>query len=146
MILSTVGDMIRGQALLALPPEATIREAAERMRERHVGSVLVTDAAGTLLGIFTERDAICRVLAPGRDPTRMTMAEAMTQRPEAVGPEALPTDALRLMRDGHYRHVPVVDGAGKAIGMVAFSDFRDLDLVALQRRLEDEDGLVETLR
>lgn len=146
MIHKTLGEMIRGQALLALPPEATIRTAAERMQQRHVGAVLVTDPAGHLLGIFTERDAICRVLAPGRNPERTRLAEAMTARPATLGPAALAADALRLMREGRFRHVPVVDADGTARGMVSFTDFRGAELLRLLRRLDDEENLIETLR
>ena len=145
MIRKTLAEMIVGQQLLALAPDTTIRRAAEQMRERHVGSVLITDGAGRLLGIFTERDATCRVLAEGRDPATTRLDAVMTPRPTTLPPEALALDALRLMREGGYRHVPVARG-DQVLGMVSFTDFRGLDLVRLQQRLEDENGMFEALR
>jgi CBS domain-containing protein len=146
VINQPVGEMIKDQVLLALPPATTVRAASERMRERYVGSVVVTDEAGRLLGIFTERDAVCRVLAAGRDAERTTLAEVMTAKPGFVGPDAMPIEALRLMQDGGFRHVPVVLRDGRVVGMVSFTDFRGLDFARLQARLEEEGGYFESLR
>jgi len=70
MLTRPVTVLIRNQVLLALPPWATVRAACQRMRERYVGSVLATDERDQLAGIFTGRDAVCRVLAESRTPTR----------------------------------------------------------------------------
>ena len=145
MLRTTLGEMIEGQTLLALPPEASVHQAAVRMRERHVGSVLVTGATGQLLGIFTERDAICRVLADALDPAQTPLSQVMTRSPATLPPDALALDALRLMRDGRFRHVPVAHG-DRVLGMVSFTDFRGVDLTRLQQRLEDENGMFEALR
>jgi len=140
-----VSELIEGQAVLALPPEATVREAASRMAERRVGAVLVTGAGGRLVGIFTERDAVYRVLAPGRDPERTTLGEAMTADPVTMGPEAEAMEALHVMQEGGFRHVPIVEG-GRVLGMVARSDFRGAERTRVEEMLEREAGLQETLR
>ena len=78
--------------------------------------------------------------------TTPEMAEVMTPKPSGVGPDAMPIEALRLMQDGGFRHVPVVLPDGRAVGMVSFTDFRGLDFARLQARLEEEGGYFESLR
>ena len=125
---------------VTLPPDATVLEAARTMREQRVGAVLVTDPDGALLGIFTGRDAVCRMLAEKRDPARTTLSEAMTRKPETIGPQAKAIEALRLMQDCGVRHLPVVDRA-RLIGVVSRGDFRGSE----QARLDDETELWERL-
>ena len=76
-------------------------------------AVLVADGSGPLLGIFTGRDAVRRVLAEGRDADRTTLAEVMTRDPAAVPPRAAVMEALRLMRDGGFDHVRCWSAAGR---------------------------------
>ena len=108
MLTRPVAVLIRNQVLLTSPPQETVRAACQRMRDRYVGSVVVTDERGHLVGIFTERDAVCRVLAEGRDADRTTLAKVMTTEVATVSPQATALEALRLMQDGGFRHVPVV--------------------------------------
>jgi CBS domain-containing protein len=111
------------------------------MRECAADAVLVADGSGALLGIFTGRDAVRRVLAEGRDADRATLAEVMTREPAAVPSSAAAMEALRLMQDGGFDHVPVLEG-GRAMGLVSHSDF----LGPEQTRLEEETRTFETLR
>jgi len=83
-----VATLIRKQILLTAPPGTPVSEACRRMAERYVGSVLVTDERDHLLGIFTERDAICRVLAQARDADRTPLAEVMTTKLSTLPPSA----------------------------------------------------------
>jgi CBS domain-containing protein len=141
MLNRPVTDLIRKQVLLTLPPQATIREASQRMRDRRVGSVLVTEERGHLVGIFTERDAVCRVLAEGRDADQTTLAKVMTTEVATVSPHATALEALRLMQDGRFRHVPILSG-GRLVGIVSYTDFRGQE----HARLEHETELFETIR
>jgi CBS domain-containing protein len=111
------------------------------MRERNVGSVLVTDNDHRLSGIFTGRDAVCRVLAVGADPNKTVLADAMTLNPTTLSPEQDSIDALRLMWDGGFRHLPLVK-AGKILGCVSRGDFRGLE----HSRHEAERELWEHMR
>ena len=88
------------------------------MRERRVGAVLVTEGDNRLLGIFTGRDAVHRVLAEGKSAARTKLAQVMTREPDTIPPGKTAIEALRLMEDGRYRHVPVVDG-GRVVGIVS---------------------------
>ena len=100
--------MVRNQDPIALPPHATVEEACRRMRHHCVGAVLVTEGDRQLRGIFTGRDAVHRVLAEGRS-VDTTLAEVMTRDPDCITPGKKAIEALRLMEDGRYRHLPIVE-------------------------------------
>jgi CBS domain-containing protein len=142
MLNRPLSELLRDQTpLLVLPPGTTVREACQRMRERSVDAVLVATSSGPLLGIFTGHDAVCRVLAEKRDADRATLAEVMTRTPMTVPPRADAMEALRLMRDGGFDHVPVVQD-GRVVGLVSHGHFLGLE----QTRLEDETRTFEALR
>jgi CBS domain-containing protein len=138
---ATITELIHYRDPLTLPPEATVQEACRMMRSARVGCVLVTDSHNHLLGIFTGRDAIGRIGAECADPSTTTLSEAMTPHPETLGPEASAMDALRLMQDGGFRHVPLVRD-GVLVGVVSRGDFRAMQ----HARLNDETGLWECMR
>jgi len=104
-------------APLRVTPEQTVAEAAALMRQNKVGCVLVCRDDG-LVGIFTERDLMRRVLAPGRPLTAPVLA-CMTPGPVTVCPKAPISTAVRLMEEGGYRHLPVVDDAGRPVGVLS---------------------------
>jgi CBS domain-containing protein len=76
-----MSEIVSDQNPLMLPPNAMVQQACQHMRDRRVGAVLVTVDDRRLVGIFTGRDAVCRVLAPARDPASTTLAEVMTPKP-----------------------------------------------------------------
>ena len=135
-----MSDVVRNQDPVTLPPTATVTEACQCMRDRRVGAVLVTDGDRRLLGIFTGRDAVHRVLAEGKNAARTILADIMTPNPDTIPPGKMAIDALRLMEDGRYRHVPIVDD-GKAVGIVSRFDFSGIEL----DRLDEETGLWERI-
>jgi len=135
-----MGDIVRNQDPLTLPPSATVREACRFMRDHRVGAVLVTESEHRLVGIFTGRDAVHRVLAEGKSAARTTLAEVMTGDPDTMPPGKTAIEALRLMEGGRYRHVPIVDG-GKVVGIVSRFDFSGVEL----DRLDEETGLWERI-
>jgi CBS domain-containing protein len=134
-----MSEILRNQVPLALPPQASVQEACRRMHARRVGAVLVTDPRGVLLGIFTGRDAV-RLLAQAQDPAATTLREVMTPEPVCLPPGCTAIEALRLMHDGGFRHVPVVRD-GVVVGVVSRGDFRGLE----QDRLDAETGLWERI-
>jgi len=142
MLKRPLSELLRDQAPpLILPPGTTVREACQRMRERTVDAALVATSSGPLLGIFTGHDAVCRVLAESRDADRATLAEVMTRNPMTVPPRADAMEALRLMQDGGFDHVPVMQD-GRVVGLVSHSHFLGLE----QTRLEEETRTFEALR
>jgi CBS domain-containing protein len=135
-----MSDIVKNQDPVTLPPSATIREACQHMRGHSVGAVLVTDGDRRLLGIFTARDAVHRVLAEGKSAARMTLADVMTPDPDTIPPGQMAIEALRLMEDGRYRHLPIIDD-GKVVGIVSRFDFSGIEL----DRLDEETGLWERI-
>ncbi len=133
-------EIIRNQKPLTLPRDATVQEACKRMYARKVGAVLVTNERSRLLGIFTGRDAV-RVLAKARDPAATLLKDVMTKKPACMPPHSTAIEALRLMRDGGFRHVPVVQDE-VVIGVVSRGDFRGIE----QDRLDEETGIWERMR
>jgi CBS domain-containing protein len=110
------------------------------MRDRGVGAVLVTRSGGRLVGILTGRDAVSRVLAEGRDASLTKLGEVMTEKPDTMAPGKTAIEALRLMRDGGFRHLPIVEGH-RLVGILSRGDFRGLE----QARLDEETGLWERI-
>jgi CBS domain-containing protein len=104
-------------AALCLRPEQSVGEAVTQMRQERVGCVLVC-RDGRLVGIFTERDLIRRVLAGGR-PLGLPLRECMTPDPVVVQPGESIGSAVRRMQEGGYRHLPVVDAAGRPVGVLS---------------------------
>ena len=136
-----MGDIVRDQRPVTLPASATVKQACDCMRDRRVGAVLVTDDAGRLVGIFTGRDAVCRVLAEAMSAADTPLLDVMTERPNTMSPGGTAIEALRLMQDGGFRHVPVISSDGRIVGVVSRGDFRGLEAA----RLDEETGLFERI-
>ena len=135
-----MSDVVKNQVPVTLPPDATVRDACQCMRDRRVGAVLVTEADQRLLGIFTGRDAVHRVLAEGMSAARTKLAAVMTRDPDTMPPGKSAIEALRLMEYGRYRHVPIVND-GKVVGSVSRFDFSGIEL----DRLDEETSLWERI-
>lgn len=135
-----LSDIISHQNPLTLPASASVEYACQCMRQRRVGAVLVTEEGRRLLGIFTGRDAVCRVLAEGKSASKTAIGEVMTRDPDTMPPGRSAIEALRLMQDGGYRHIPIVEN-GKVVGVISRGDFRGLE----QARLDEETGLWERI-
>lgn len=138
MINRRLGYITRYQNPLLMRATESVQAACKAMREKHVGSVLVVDEHERLLGIFTGRDAL-RLLAGGKG-SGTTLEHAMTASPVTVSPEQKAIDALRLMSDGDFRHIPVVE-RGRVVGVVSRTDFKGEEL----ERLEEEETLAERI-
>jgi CBS domain-containing protein len=107
-------------------PTTTVREASELMARKQIGAVLVVEGE-RLLGIFSERDAVFRVIARGLDPAATTLGQVMTPDPKTIKPNNTFGYAMTLMHENRFRHLPVVDG-GKPIGIVSARSALDPDL------------------
>lgn len=134
-----MGDIVRSQKPLTLPSDSTVQLACKHMHDRRVGAVLVTDAKGHLAGIFTGRDAVA-CLAKRKNPTTTHLHDVMTREPNTLPPHCTAIEALRLMHDGGFRHVPVVEN-DMIIGIVSHGDFRGLE----RDRLDEETGIWERI-
>jgi CBS domain-containing protein len=107
------------------------------MRDKRVGAVLITED-DSLVGIFTARDTVGRVVADGRDPATTKLADVITKNPDTMPSGRTAIEGLRMMQEGGYRHIPVVEGR-KLLGVVSKGDFSGLEY----DRLEEETILWE---
>ncbi len=121
-----VRDVMEQNKLLTALPATSVRAAAGQMEQRKVGAVLVVEQ-GRLLGIFTERDVVFRVIARGLDPETTRLAEVMTAPPRVVDPEKSFGFALLTMHENGFRHMPVVD-QGNLVGIVSARNALDPDM------------------
>jgi len=126
MFYQTVRTLMDPRKLILVPGSMTVREAAKLMKSKRYGAVLVTEG-DDLLGIFTERDAIFRVIAVGLDPETTPLVDVMTKEPKTITPDKTFGHAMLMMHEGGFRHVPVVDD-GKLVGMVSSRNALDPDL------------------
>ena len=121
-IRAIIGD----QNPVTTSSDITVAAAARLMKQNRIGALLVVDG-GRLAGIFTERDALFRVVAEGRDPSATRISEVMTRNPRTIEADRPFGHALHLMYEGGFRHVPVVEDT-RPIGMVSTRDALGPDL------------------
>jgi CBS domain-containing protein len=106
--------------------EETAQTAAGRMHARKVGTLVVVNERQEPIGIVTDRDLAVRVVAEGKDPATTIIAEVMTRDPETVREKTPVEDALRIMRNGSFRRVPVVDYDDRLVGLLSLDDILHL--------------------
>lgn len=106
--------------------EESAQTAAGRMHARKVGTLVVVNERQEPIGIVTDRDLAVRVVAEGKDPTTTIIAEVMTRDPETVREKTPVEDALRIMRNGSFRRVPVVDYDDRLVGLLSLDDILHL--------------------
>ena len=139
----TVREMVERDRLVSAGPGTTIGEAAGIMAEGRCGSVLVVED-GRLLGIFTERDLLNRVVGAGRDPGRTHLTEVMTKEPDTIGADEPVIEAIRKMDEFSYRYLPVLDG-GRVIGVISTRHLPFGEVMAMAPELERRHGLAERM-
>lgn len=139
----TIRDVVENQTPVTAPTNMTVRAAAAIMKERRVGAMMVVEH-GQLVGVFTERDALCRVVAEGRDATTTTLGEVMTGNPQTISPDAAFSSALELMHANRFRHVPVVEN-GQPIGMVSVRDAMGPELESFVYEMLRQEQVSEVL-
>ena len=121
-----IRSMIQPRELVVAGPEASVSDACRLMKRGKVGAVLVVKD-GVLVGIFTERDAVYRVMAVHRDPRVTKLVDVMTPDPKTVAPDETFGYALLLMHENGFRHAPVVED-GRPIGVISARSALDPDL------------------
>jgi len=126
MLSLPVRSIIGQHRLVTATPATTVSEAAELMARRQVGAVVVVEGE-RLVGIFSERDAVFRVVARGLEPSTTPLAEVMTAAPAAIAPERSYGHAISVMHARGCRHLPVVED-GRPIGIVSARNALDPEL------------------
>ncbi|MFA7269155.1 MAG: CBS domain-containing protein [Sterolibacterium sp.] len=127
-----VKDVLEQRKVIQISPTSTVLDAARLMALHRIGALIAFDGKA-MIGIVTERDILTRVVATGKDQKTTTVASVMTPDPKTISADKPFVNALIMMRDGDFRHLPVVDG-GEVVGMVSIRD-------AVGAELEEESQL-----
>ncbi len=110
----------KGRHVYAVSPTMTVSDAVAEMNRHRVGSVMVLDA-GRLVGIFTERDVLRRVVGAGVDPRRALVADVMTAGVITISPDTSLEDTMVLFTEKRCRHLPVIEN-GNLVGTISIGD------------------------
>jgi CBS domain-containing protein len=135
--MAMIRDLLSNRTIHYVQPEQSVFEAAAYMVQRNVGAVPVLEGT-KLVGIFSERDIMKRVVSEGRDPVKTLIAEVMSTGVHTVTPAASCHEAMAMMQEYAVRHLPVCDGST----LVGFLSLRDL----LHQKLDETVGEAESLR
>jgi CBS domain-containing protein len=123
--MPTVLDVLHSkesrQVLFTISPAASVLDAVEEMNNRRIGALIVMDD-GQVVGIFTERDVLRRVIGEMRKPSATSIEEVMSRDVVCVEPDADLDEVSALMKNRRIRHIPVCGGEGKLIGMISIGD------------------------
>ncbi len=125
---------LKGSTVASLPPTASVLEAAQLMNEHRIGSVLVIERS-TMVGIFTERDVLRRIVAEQRDPATTVLSDVMTREVAYASAHTTLDEIRRAMRERRIRHMPVLERK-RVMGMISIGDLNKADA----------DNKVETIR
>ena len=123
--MKSLGEIIEGHPLFHVKSSDSVRDAAKMMSDKNVGAVAVLDS-GRLVGIFSERDLMKRVVAAGIDPMRTQVDMVMTKDLVVGRPSDDINDALQKMHSIGCRHLPIVE-SGNLIGMISLRDLLEID-------------------
>ena len=139
-----ISSIIAGQSVVTASKETTVRAACSLMAQKKIGALLVVEN-NRIAGIFTERDALNKVLAGNMDPDKTSLSQVMVANPQTIRADKPLGYALQFMVDGGFRHVPVVDENGAPVGMVSARDALGQDMVQLERNQKLREHLEENI-
>jgi CBS domain-containing protein len=122
-----IRDVIRNREPYSLRASASVLEAAEFMAQRRIGAVCVLDEKGRLMGVFSERDLLNRVIVPRHDPAALTLGDIASPLRAVIRCDETPHQALERMEQIGTRHLPVVDGE-RWVGMLSIRDLLRVQL------------------
>lgn len=126
---------LKGSDVVTVSPETSVLIAVQRMNERRIGALLVSDG-NRPVGIFTERDVLVRVVAAGLDPSATPVNEVMTRSPVVVRPTTTVSDAMMVITERRCRHLPVIDDTG-VCGLISIGDLMSWLVRHQQRTIDD---------
>jgi CBS domain-containing protein len=124
------------RSVLTVSRTATVKEAVELMAAAKVGSVVVVVDDNKVIGIFSERDVMLRVVLEARDPKRTTVEEVMTTRVHSISMHTNGDEALTIMVQEHIRHLPVVDQQGRPQAVVSMRSLLEEKVKELNLQLD----------
>lgn len=134
--MSTIRELVKDREVYTVQADVSVMDAASYMRERNIGAVPVLHSH-SLVGIFSERDIMTRVLLENRDARSTKVSEVMTVDPQVVGLNESLDRCMLIMKQGGFRHLPVVEGDNRLIGFLSLRDLllHDLDEKEVEVRM-----------
>ena len=136
----TVAAMLKhkGHEVVSVEPTVSVAEIARLLSARHIGAVLVRTGAEPLLGVVSERDIVHALAANGARALELTAVQLMTHAPQCATPQTTITEAMEMMTEGRFRHLPVLDH-GQLVGIVSIGD-------VVKARIMQQDHEVDSLK
>ncbi|MGK5092326.1 CBS domain-containing protein [Deltaproteobacteria bacterium TL4] len=128
--------------LVISEPDSTVMEAIQKMGEQKIGTVLIVED-GKLLGIFSERDLLMRVMVQHKNPETTLLKEVYTSNPITVSENTPVKECVQLLRKHGFRHLPVTNHKGKVIGIISSRDFFQYILIEVERLMAKEELLLK---
>jgi len=138
-----VREIIERDRLVKVGPDSTVKAAVDEMAEHCCGSIVVMDGEA-VVGIFTERDLMLRVVREGRDAATTKMSEVMTKGPDTIAADAPVADAIRAMDEFSYRYLPVLD-SGHCIGVISTRHLPFKDVLEMASELQARHDIAERM-
>ncbi len=138
--MTTIAAILKhkGYQITTVAPTESIAHVAELMSAQSIGSVLVLDSAGRLLGIVSERDIVRSLAANGRSTMEMMAGQLMARAVQVGHPDTTVREAMTMMTVGRFRHLPVIDH-GALVGLISIGD-------AVKARIMEQESEVDSLR
>ena len=138
-----IRDVVNKGHFVAVAGSLAVRDATKQMAEHRTSAALVM-ADGKLAGIFTERDLLMRVVAAGLDPDKTTLAQVMTTEPDTIAADRPLKEAIRMMDEFCYRHLPVMED-GKVLGVLSLVNVPFGERANMQAELDERHNLAERM-
>ena len=135
--MERIVDLVKDRDVYYVEVGRSVLDTAKYMAERNIGAVAVV-RGDELVGIFSERDLMKRVIAADRDPANTAVQDVMTADPLVVSPHERITDCMRMMKENSFRHLPICEGR-KLKGLLSLRDL-------LLHDLGEKDGEIQTMR
>jgi CBS domain-containing protein len=136
-----IPGVVKNQTIRSLSAQNTAYEAARMMVDSHISAIVITDDNGDLKGIVTERDMVHRVLVTNTKAADLRLEDIMTKDPLTVSPNDSAMDALELMRERKFRHLPVTENS-KVVGMISIRDLYDAAKAELEENVRETEAFV----
>ena len=136
-----IPDIVEATNVLTMTAEDSAQEAAKQMASKNVAAMIISDSAGLITGIVTERDLCQKVMAKGMDSASTSVGEIMTTNPDTLSPDDSASDALELMQTRKYRHLPVVQD-GKCQAVVSVRDLYSAVKETLEEDIRETEAFV----
>jgi CBS domain-containing protein len=125
-------------SVISVKPETPVKDVVQTLAEKKIGAVLVIDEDDKLVGILSERDIVRTLASQSANTLNMLAEELMTHMPTVTSPESSVVQAMEIMTEGRFRHLPVVSN-GKLVGLVSIGD-------VVKARIDQQAHEVDSLR